>query len=120
MHQSVIRCAILGAGFALTACRASETFAPATASGACTPAPITNTRDPRVSQILVLFKPDVNGSAAIARLQEQLNFAVIWEPSDYSGFYASLTSAQISSVQCDPAVASLEWDVVGSISSPAN
>lgn len=116
MRQSVIRRALLGAGIALTACRASEAVAPA--SGACTPAPIHNTRDSRVPQIFVLFKPGVNGSAVTARLQEQFNFAVIWEPSDYSGFEASLTNAQISSIQCDPAVAFLEWDAVGSLSSP--
>ncbi len=116
MRHSVIRLAVFGAGIALTACRGSETFAPA--SGACTPAPIHNTRDPRVPQIFVLFKSGVNGSAAIARLQEQLNFAVIWEPSDYSGFVASLTDAEISSIQCDPAVAFLEWDSAGSLSSP--
>ena len=115
MRQSVIRRAVLNAGIALTACRASETVAPA--SGACTPAPIHNTRDPQVPQIFVLFKLGVNGSAAIGRLQEQFNFAVIWVPSDYSGFEASLTDAQISSIQCDPVVAFLEWDAVGSLSS---
>jgi hypothetical protein len=103
---------MLAAVIALAACGADKAVAPASAY--CTPpAPILNTRDPRVTDIFVSFKSGVNGSNTIARLQEQLNFTVMWEPPDQTGFLATLTDSQISSIQCDPAVASLEWDSEG-------
>jgi hypothetical protein len=106
------RRALLAATIALTACRADKAVAPA--APYCTPpAPISNTRDPRDPDIFVLFKSTVNGSATIARLQEQFNFTVLWEPTDQTGFLAALSAGQIASMQCDPAVASLEWDSGG-------
>jgi hypothetical protein len=115
-RRVIVHRAALVAAIALTACGADKVVAPASAY--CTPpAPISNTRDPGVKNIFVNFKPGVNGSTESASLIKQLNFTLLWAPTDFSGFVAALTDSQIASVQCDPAVMSLEWDDGGGLDS---
>lgn len=103
---------------ALAACDAGNHVAPD--AGVCvSPAPIRNVRDPQAPAIFVTLKTGVDGSATIARLEGQLDFTVIWEPTGQGGFLANLTDRQISLVQCDTAVAFLEWGVVVSVGSRA-
>lgn len=99
---------------ALAACGAADAGAPA-AVGCSSPAPIRNTRDSRAPQIFVGFRPGVDGSVAIARLQTQFQLEVLWQPTAQTGFLTSLTDPQITSIQCDSAVAYLEWNVLGSL-----
>src|SRR5689334_18704436 len=114
LDRRIIRCISLGAVVAIAACGASNPVAPVSAVCA-SPAPIRNTRDPRAPDIFVSFKPGVDGSAAVARLQGLFPFTVLWEPSTQAGFLAALTDRQIASIRCDTAVAFLEWNSMGSV-----
>jgi hypothetical protein len=74
---------------------------------------VVNSRDPRTPDTFVSFKSGTDGSVAIARLEGELGFVVKWQPQDQSGFLSDLTDAQRAVVQCDGAVAFLEWNSVG-------
>jgi hypothetical protein len=116
LGRSIVRHAFLGAVVALTACGTDKSVA--TAPAYCTPpAPIVGSRAVGGPDISVNFKPGVNGSTTTARLIKQLDFTVLWAPTDWSGFLAALTDSQIASIQCDPAVASLEWNPPGGLDS---
>jgi hypothetical protein len=81
---------------------------------------VVNSRDPRTSDIFISFKPGTDGPVAIARLEGDLGIVVKWQPQDGSGFLADLNDAQRAVVQCDGAVAFLEWNSVGTTADHAS
>jgi hypothetical protein len=79
---------------------------------------VQGTFNPAAPGVIVMYKGGTDPVATTRRLETKYEFSANYVYTSLGGFAAELSNAALLGVRCEPAVATVSYDAVGSIATP--